>query len=138
MRIILARNWFSDADRCTDPDPLLGIAINRHGNNIRRSAKGKATCRPICPMKEAGRSDEEHTSDAIFGEGRCDVAGDHTGFGKDLNFSVNETLYTVVSCNPKHASSVLVHRANPLVQPARARPDIVAAGRTPAEDSAPV
>src|SRR5258705_12681714 len=114
------------------------MAINRHGNNIGRSAKRKAACSPISPMKEAGRGDEEHTSNAIFSEGRSDVAGDHTGFGKDLDFSVNEALHAILSCNPKYASSILVHRANAFVEPARTLADIDGAGPSTVEDTASV
>ena len=89
-------------------------------------------------MKEAGRGDEEHASSTIFGEGCCDVAGDHTGFGKDLDFSVDETLYAILSCNPKYASSVLVHRTNAFVEPARTLADIDGAGRSTVEDAASV
>src|SRR5260370_25570100 len=89
-------------------------------------------------MKEAGGGDEEHAAEAIFGEGCCDVAGDHAGFGKNLNFSVNETLYTILSCNPKYASRVFVHRANAFVELTRTLADIDGAGRRTVKDSASI
>ncbi len=89
-------------------------------------------------MKEAGGGDEKHTSNTILGEWRCDVTGDHTGFGKDLDFSINEPLYAILSCNPKYASGVFVHRANAFVELTRTLADIDSAGRCAVEDAASV
>src|SRR5258708_1402905 len=89
-------------------------------------------------MKEAGGGDEKHNSNTILGEWRCDVTGDHTGFGKDLDFSINEPLYAILSCNPKYASGVFVHRANAFVELTRTLADIDSAGRCAVEDAASV
>src|SRR5258707_3454309 len=138
MRVILVGDQLHDAGRCTHPDPLLRIAIYRHRNGSRRSAKRKAADRPIIPIKEPGRSNEEHASDAIFSEGRSDVAGDHACFGKNLNLSVNEALHAILSCNPKYALSVLAHRTNAFVEFTCTLADIDGAGRSAMEDAASV
>jgi hypothetical protein len=66
------------------------------------------------------------------------MSQDHTGFGKYLNFPVYEALYAILSCNPKHALGVLVHRANTFVELTRALTDIDSAGRSSLKDAASV
>jgi len=124
-----------DAGRRTDPELVLGIAIDGHRNDFGGSAKRKAACSSIAPMKKPGGGDEEHAADAIFGEGCSDVAGDHASFGKDLNFSVNEALNAILSCNPEYAMNVFVHRTNAFVELTRTFADIDRARRSTVEDA---
>jgi hypothetical protein len=89
-------------------------------------------------MEEARRGDEEHASCPIFSKGRGDVTGDHAGFGKDLDFSVNETLYAIVRCNPEDAMGIFVHSANAFIEPAGTLADIDSPGPGTVEDAASV
>src|SRR4051812_44333142 len=97
-----------------NPEALLWVAIHSNcgldGRKLQRVALGDS----IAPVKQAERCNEEHATAAIFGEGCCDVARDHTGAGEDLEMAVCIALDAVLGGDPERTGSVLVDHANAL------------------------